>query len=50
LQADWPEFVAYKTSEVGAEWARRNKENAKKKVYHHGTGSCGYRIAKGVVP
>jgi hypothetical protein len=43
LRDDWPEFVRYKTSEEGEERVRRNQQNARQKVYHHKTGSGGYR-------
>jgi hypothetical protein len=63
VQDDWPKFIAYKTSEEGAEVSRRNQQNAQKKEYHHKTGSGGYRtgipkwekmeeelLAKGIAP
>ena len=45
LRDDWPEFVRYKTSEDGEERLGRNQQNARQKVYHHKTGSDGYRSA-----
>jgi len=47
LKDQWPEFVAYKESEKAKERSEKNKENAKKKQYHHVMGPGGY---KGAVP
>jgi len=47
LRAFWDDFVQYKTSEQGEEWAIRNQENACKKTYPHNIGSGGY---KSVIP
>jgi hypothetical protein len=45
LRPFWDEFVQFKTSEEGQQWARRNQENARHKTYHHTTGSGGYPTA-----
>jgi hypothetical protein len=45
LRDDWPEFVRYKTSKEGEARVRRNHKNTRQKVYHHKTGSGGYRSA-----
>ena len=45
LRPYWNDFVQYKTSEEGEERVRRNQENARQKVYHHGMGSGGYATA-----
>ena len=47
LKDQWPQFVAYKESEIAKERSEKNKENAKKKQYHHVMGPGGY---KGAVP
>ena len=41
----WPAFLAYKNSEEGKERSETNKENAKKKTYHHKMGPGGYKVA-----
>ena len=45
MRTYWNDFVQYKTSKEGEEWVRRNQENARQKVYHHGMGSGGYATA-----
>ena len=45
IKDDWPAFVAYKKSAVALARSERNKENAKKKKYHHTLGSGGYKTA-----
>jgi hypothetical protein len=46
LKDHWPAFVAYKKSEKGKQWSLANKQNAAKKLYHHVTGSGGYKVAR----
>jgi hypothetical protein len=42
LRHHWDDFVAYKTSSKAVERSNINKENARKKIYHHHMGSKGY--------
>jgi hypothetical protein len=42
LRHHWADFVAYKTSSKAVERSNINKENARKKIYHHKMGSKGY--------
>ena len=42
LRHHWADFLAYKTSSKAVERSNINKENARKKIYHHHMGSKGY--------
>jgi len=59
----WEEFKEYKLSEAAKQRSEKNKENAKKKKYHHTMGPGGYRqgipiwaqreerfLAQGIIP
>jgi len=45
IKDHWPAFVAYKNSSLSARRSEVNKENAKKKIYHHVLGTGGYKSA-----
>ena len=45
IQDNWAAFKAYKKSAAAVARSEKNKENAKKKVYHHRLGTCDYRSA-----
>jgi hypothetical protein len=45
LRQQWPDFVNYKQSSEAKAKSAKNKENAKKKIYHHKLGPGGYRTA-----
>ena len=45
LREQWPDFVKYKESSVAKERSGKNKENSKKKKYHHKLGTDGYKSA-----
>ena len=45
-RAHWDSFVEYKNSELARQRSEKNKENAKKKIYHHKMGTGGYRTAE----
>ena len=46
IKDHWPAFVAYKKSEKAKNRSQTNKLNAAKKLYHHVTGSGGYKVAR----
>ena len=45
-RAHWDSFLEYKNSELARQRSEKNKENAKKKKYHHKMGTGGYRTAE----
>jgi hypothetical protein len=45
IKDQWPEFVAYKKSQKAVARSVKNKANAKKKQFHHVTGTGGYKSA-----
>jgi len=45
LREQWPEFVKYKESAKAVQRSAKNKDNAKKKKYHHHMGTGGYKSA-----